>query len=121
MPQVVIVSPALRAANNGNWQTARRWQQQLSSAFRVRIVREWPDARAAGDQVMLALHARRSAAAIAAWHERHGARGLAVVLTGTDLYRDIQVDPGAQDSTGVRAVAGGFACAGAGGLARRVA
>ena len=38
---------------------------------------------------MLALHARRSAAAIAAWHAERGARGLAVVLTGTDLYADI--------------------------------
>ena len=98
MPQVVIVSPALREANNGNWQTARRWQRHLSPVFRTRIVREWPDADAAGDQVMLALHARRSARAIAAWHARRGAHGLAVVLTGTDLYRDIQVDEVAQDS-----------------------
>ena len=98
MPQVVIVSPALREANNGNWQTARRWQRHLSPVFRTRIVREWPDADAAGDQVMLALHARRSAQAITAWHARHGAHRLAVVLTGTDLYRDIQVDEVAQDS-----------------------
>jgi len=98
MPQVVIVSPALRDANNGNWQTARRWQRYLSPAFRMRIVKAWPDAAAAGDQVMLALHARRSADAIAAWHELRGSRGLAVVLTGTDLYRDIQVDKHAQDS-----------------------
>ena len=30
VPQVVIVSPALADANNGNWQTARRWQRFLS-------------------------------------------------------------------------------------------
>ncbi|MGB2903649.1 MAG: hypothetical protein WBB96_09555, partial [Candidatus Dechloromonas phosphoritropha] len=98
MPQVVIVSPALREANNGNWQTAWRWQRYLSPAFRTRIVREWPDAEAADDQVMLALHARRSAAAIAAWHARHGTHRLAVVLTGTDLYRDIRTDAAAQAS-----------------------
>ncbi|TXT16172.1 MAG: hypothetical protein FD132_2955, partial [bacterium] len=29
MPQVVIVSPYLRAANNGNWRTAERWRRHL--------------------------------------------------------------------------------------------
>jgi putative glycosyltransferase (TIGR04348 family) len=98
MPQVVIVSPALRAANNGNWQTARRWQQHLAGAFSTRIVTEWPDSHADRDGVMVALHARRSAVAIAAWSGAHPERGLAVVLTGTDLYRDIQTDTTAQRS-----------------------
>jgi len=98
MPQVVIVSPALRDDNNGNWQTARRWRQHLAPLFATRIVREWPDAEARKDRVMIALHARRSADAIAAWSAAHPARGLAVVLTGTDLYRDIQIDPAARRS-----------------------
>lgn len=98
MPQVVIVSPALRAANNGNWQTARRWQQHLAGAFPARIVTAWPDAQADRDDVMIALHARRSADAIAAWSTAHPGRGLGVILTGTDLYRDIQTDPAAQRS-----------------------
>ncbi len=95
--RVVIVSPALADANNGNWQTARRWKQLLS-AHSARIVRQWPDASADQDDVMLALHARRSACAVQAWHDRHGQRGLGVVLTGTDLYRDIAHDPQAQRS-----------------------
>lgn len=96
--RVVIVSPALADANNGNWQTARRWQQMLAPQA-VRIVREWPDAAASlQDQVMLALHARRSAASIAAWAAARGKAGLAVVLTGTDLYRDIQSDDAARQS-----------------------
>jgi putative glycosyltransferase (TIGR04348 family) len=95
--RVVIVSPALAEANNGNWQTARRWQQMLS-AHSARIVRQWPDAQAKQDDVMLALHARRSADSVQAWHDRHGLRGLGVVLTGTDLYRDIAHDPQAQRS-----------------------
>ena len=95
--RVVIVSPALADANNGNWQTARRWQQLLS-AHSARIVRQWPDAQAGDDDVMLALHARRSADSVQAWHARHGQRGLGVVLTGTDLYRDIAHDPQAQRS-----------------------
>ena len=95
--RVVIVSPALADANNGNWQTARRWQQLLS-AHSARIVRQWPDDQADGDEVMLALHARRSADSVQAWHAKHGQRGLGVVLTGTDLYRDIAHDPQAQRS-----------------------
>ncbi len=98
MPQVVIVSPALRDANNGNWQTARRWQQHLAGAFSTRIVTKWPDAQADRDAVMVALHARRSADAIAAWSSAHPGRGLVVVLTGTDLYRDIQTVAAAQRS-----------------------
>ncbi|APR05553.1 putative glycosyltransferase, TIGR04348 family [Thauera chlorobenzoica] len=98
MPQLVIVSPALRDANNGNWQTARRWQRHLAGVCRVRIVKAWPDALAAGDAAMIALHARRSAEAIAAWAGAHPGKGLAVVLTGTDLYRDIAADAAARHS-----------------------
>ena len=96
---VVIVSPALADANNGNWQTARHWQQMLAASYRTRIVRDWPDpGDAAQDTLMIALHARRSAAPIAAWAAAHPGRGLAVVLTGTDLYRDIHTDAQAQQS-----------------------
>jgi putative glycosyltransferase (TIGR04348 family) len=98
MPHLVIVSPALRGANNGNWQTARRWRQHLASGYRVRITDAWPDALAAGDAAMIALHARRSADAVAAWSAAHPHRGLGVVLTGTDLYRDIATDASAQRS-----------------------
>jgi putative glycosyltransferase (TIGR04348 family) len=96
--QVVIVTPALADANNGNWRTARRWARFLGDRCAVRVTRCWPDTDAARDRVMLALHARRSAASIAAWHAAHGSRGLGVVLTGTDLYRDIQVDAAARRS-----------------------
>jgi len=95
-PPVVIVTPALADANNGNWRTAWRWQRFLAPLYPTRLVREWPDERAAADRVMIALHARRSAASIAAWHDRHGSAGLAVMMTGTDLYRDIDSDPAAQ-------------------------
>ena len=95
-PQVVIVTPALRAANNGNWKTAWRWQRHLAGTFNARIVAEWPDALAVDDRVMLALHARRSANSIAAWANAHPGCGLAVAMTGTDLYRDIQHDASAQ-------------------------
>ena len=101
--RVVIVTPALADANNGNWRTAQRWKRMLRGCGPVRIVRGWPDAQASpADRVMLALHARRSAASIAAWADARGAQsrvpGLAVVLTGTDLYRDIHRDVAARRS-----------------------
>jgi putative glycosyltransferase (TIGR04348 family) len=98
LPSVVIVSPALADANNGNWRTAWRWQQMLAPRYAARIAGTWPDAQAAGDRRMLALHARRSAASIAAWADAHPGRGLAVVLTGTDLYQDVATDASAQRS-----------------------
>jgi hypothetical protein len=49
MPQLVIVTPALRDANNGNWQTAQRWQRHLRDRYAVRIVRQWPSALACDD------------------------------------------------------------------------
>lgn len=94
----MIVSPALADANNGNWQTARRWASFLTGSARVRIVKQWPDEHAPGDDLMIALHARRSAPAIDAWARARGGSRLAVVLTGTDLYRDIRTDASAQHS-----------------------
>lgn len=96
--QVVIVTPARAEANNGNWHHARRWQRMLASSGIVRVVQQWPDACSDDDNVMLALHARRSWTSIDAWSKRKGQRGLAVVLTGTDLYQDIQVDEHARQS-----------------------
>ena len=101
---LVIVTPALADANNGNWQTARRWARLLASAYRVRLVAQWPEGDAtgpggrAGPGGMLALHARRSAASIAAWRQAHPQAPLVVALTGTDLYRDIDTDLEAQRS-----------------------
>ena len=98
-PKVLIISPALANANNGNWQTARRWSRMLAGGFHIEIAQRWDGAPF---DVMMALHARRSAESIAQWAMTKGqeisARGLCVVLTGTDLYRDIQSDPQAQQS-----------------------
>ena len=90
---MVIVSPSLASANNGNWQTARRWASLLRPGHAVRITTRWPDERANEDGVMLALHAGRSAAAIQAWSDHRQGRALGVVLTGTDLYGDFAGQP----------------------------
>lgn len=97
-PSLVIISPALRDANNGNWQTAWRWARALRAQWRVTLARDWPGDGDSSPQAMVALHARRSAGAIARYAERHPGRPLVVVLTGTDLYRDIRVDAQARRS-----------------------
>lgn len=48
--------------------------------------------------MMIALHARRSAASIARFAEAYPQRPLVLVLTGTDTYRDIRSDQDAQRS-----------------------
>lgn len=97
-PLLIIVSPALAQANNGNWQTAWRWSRLLAPHYRTRIVKHWQAGAEEEAVALLALHARRSADSIAAWAQARPGRGLAVVLTGTDLYRDIDTDPSAQRS-----------------------
>jgi len=97
-PLILIASPALADANNGNWQTAWRWSRLLAGHYRTQIVRDWQPGQYPEAVALLALHARRVAAPIAAWAVAHPGRGLAVVLTGTDLYRDIQSDTAAQRS-----------------------
>lgn len=92
-PRLLIVTPALADVNNGNWQTAHRWSRFLARDFSVRIARDWDGAPA---DAMIALHARRSAAPIAAFTAAGGP--VALVLTGTDVYRDIDFDASAQRS-----------------------
>jgi putative glycosyltransferase (TIGR04348 family) len=83
-PVVCIVTPGTRNANNGNWRTAVRWAELLRDRYRVIVQTAWDGTEV---DALIALHARRSAASIADFRSR--GRGLAVVLTGTDLYRDL--------------------------------
>jgi putative glycosyltransferase (TIGR04348 family) len=92
---IVLVTPALADANNGNWQTAQRWARLLRPAYRVTLAAQW---QGGNEALMVALHARRSAAAVQAWRQAHPTRPLVLVLTGTDLSRDIAHDASAQRS-----------------------
>lgn len=93
-PKVCIVTPALADANNGNWRTAKRWAAMLADHYAVRLTKRWLP----GDDgdLLIALHARRSAESIAAWAAGCNSCPVIVVLTGTDLYRDIREDASAQ-------------------------
>jgi putative glycosyltransferase (TIGR04348 family) len=98
---VVIVTPAPPGSRHGNRNTATRWAAHLRAlGHRVRIVVDWTSAEAASraDELMLALHARRSHAAMREWRAAPPRRPLVLALTGTDLYRDIRVDANARAS-----------------------
>lgn len=97
------MTPALADANNGNWQTARRWSRMLGAAYRVTLTAQWPAAESKKGSrkdavLMIALHARRSAQSIRAWRRAYPRRPLLLVLTGTDLYHDLDVDAEARAS-----------------------
>jgi putative glycosyltransferase (TIGR04348 family) len=94
--KIALITPAGARSRSGNRHTATRWAAMLRSlGHRVRISIRW-DGRAA--DAMIALHARRSYDAIARFRERHPDSPLVVVLTGTDLYRDIRTDRDARAS-----------------------
>ncbi|MBV8031989.1 MAG: TIGR04348 family glycosyltransferase [Betaproteobacteria bacterium] len=94
MARLVVVTPAAAGARNGNRHTAARWASMLRArGHRVQVVTEW---RGEACDAMLALHARRSHASIAAF--KNQSRPLVVVLTGTDLYRDLPASRDARDS-----------------------
>jgi putative glycosyltransferase (TIGR04348 family) len=82
--------------NNGNRVTAVRWAGIIRKlGHRLTVDRGY---RGEPCDLMIALHARRSFDAIQRFHRQYPERPLIVVLTGTDLYRDIHRDQRAQRS-----------------------
>jgi putative glycosyltransferase (TIGR04348 family) len=87
---ILIITPAPPRSRKGNRITARRWAHLLRQlGHRVAIRQEYQGQRC---DVLIALHARRSADAVNAFHFAHPERPLVVTLTGTDLYDEIHKD-----------------------------
>ena len=94
--RIALITPYGRAFRNGNAHTALRWAHFLRAAgHRVALAEQWDGAEA---DLMIALHARRSHAAISDFARRHPNRPLVVALTGTDLYRDLAESTEARES-----------------------
>ena len=88
---VSLITPAGKRSLAGNRATAVRWERILRRlGHRVDVDVNW-DGRPA--DMMVGLHAWRSAASIADFHEQYPDRPLIVALTGTDLYRFIHSHP----------------------------
>ena len=89
--KIKLVTPSPKNLLDGNRVTARRW---------ARILRKLGHRATVGGQfdgdfcdLLIALHAVKSFESIRRFHEKHPAKPLVVVLTGTDLYRDLHQKP----------------------------
>ncbi|MGH9576083.1 MAG: hypothetical protein ACRD3R_01510, partial [Terriglobales bacterium] len=92
--RIAIVSPASSGPRSGNRHTAGRWAKFLrASGHEVAVATSWESGNA---DMLIALHARKSYASIEKFHAARPGAPLIVVLTGTDLYRDIRTDPDAR-------------------------
>lgn len=92
--KITLITPYAGHSRTGNRNTAYRYAgflRQLGHQVSVQV--NW-DGRPA--DMMLALHARRSHDSIRRFADAYPQRPLILVLTGTDLYRDIRQDSSAQ-------------------------
>ncbi len=86
-----IITPAAARSLNGNRATALRWADFLRQlGHRVSIDVKW---HGAAYDLMVALHAWRSADSIAAFKQQYPEHPLVLAMTGTDLYRFIKSHP----------------------------
>lgn len=94
--KIALITPARPGTRLGNRNTALRWATMLRQrGHKVTLQVVW---NSQATDLMLALHARRSADSIARFAAAYPARPLVLALTGTDLYRDIRFDADAQRS-----------------------
>src|SRR5262249_28212048 len=94
--KVRLITPTLSNINNGNQVTALRYARILRGlGHRVSIAERY-----AGEScgLLIALHARKSSDSIRRFREQNPRSPLVVVLTGTDLYRDLRRNGKARSS-----------------------
>ena len=92
--KILIVTPAPPGSRKGNRVTAIRWAQILRKlGHTVAIAENFARQRC---DLLVALHARRSAPSVAQFTNGSSGTPVILALTGTDLYSDIHTDPTAQ-------------------------
>ena len=87
--KIRIVCPTPPRSRAGNRVTALRWARILENLGH-RVVIGGPQSSGKAD-FLVALHARRSAAAVKDFHQRYPQLPIFLALTGTDLYQDLKV------------------------------
>ncbi|HKD74310.1 MAG TPA: hypothetical protein VKB76_02395, partial [Ktedonobacterales bacterium] len=89
--KISLITPANKATRTGNRTTAMRWARILRGhGHRVDVATRYEGTPV---DVMIALHAWRSADSIRAYRARYPQQPLIVGLAGTDIYRFQQSDP----------------------------
>lgn len=89
--KIALITPAARRSRSGNRATAERWRRLLGElGHRVSVATEY---RGEDVDLLLAVHAWRSAPSIRRFASAHPDRPLVVLLAGTDIYRFQHEDP----------------------------
>lgn len=83
--KISLITPAGKQSRNGNRTTAVRWQDILRCLGHEAIVAAEYENEPV--DMMIAVHAWRSAESILRFHERYPDRPLIVLLAGTDIYK----------------------------------
>lgn len=85
--RILIVTPAPAGSRQGNRVTALRWARLLRAlGHHAQVATGFTGQRC---DLIVALHARKSAESVARWRRERPAAPLVVALTGTDLYQDL--------------------------------
>jgi len=86
-PIIEIVTPAPLGSLHGNRMTALRWQAFLRDlGYVAEVTESWSGGDAS---LLIALHAYRSHHSILQFKRQYPGKPVVLVLTGTDLYRDM--------------------------------
>ena len=94
--RIRLITPAGPSDRNGNSITALRWARILQKlGHRVSVDEKY---RGEACDLLIALHARKSADSIRLFKKQYPDLPLVVALTGTDLYRDIRTSAAAKQS-----------------------
>ncbi len=89
--KIILITPGKKQSKTGNRFTAVRWARLLRGiGHSVTLQTDWDGTPA---DMMVVLHAWRSAPSIEKYHRRFPGRPLVVALTGTDIYRYLHSHP----------------------------
>lgn len=90
--QITLVTPAPPGSLSGNRVTAERWCERLRELGHQVEARESGFEEVGGPDLLVALHAKKSAPTVERFAARFPGRPIVVALTGTDLYSDASAD-----------------------------
>lgn len=93
MANILITLPANQLRQSGNFVTADRWATMLRTLGHRVTLQSAPARIDSSYQLLIALHAKHSAAAVEYVRSRSLPINVVVVMTGTDLYRDFGSSP----------------------------
>jgi len=89
--KISLITPAKKLSRAGNRTTAVRWARIFKElGHQVRVAVDYAQQPA---DLMVALHAWRSASSVEAFRDRYPDHPLILALTGTDIYRFLGSDP----------------------------